>query len=204
MIITNKCESCGMDGEYKEVVNSTPHYYCAHHKTEYSVKIENLSKKNILTTLKELAPLISVILGISLIALLRQIAGINTMLYMMDWMGLFLLVFGGLKLVDLKGFALGFASYDIVAKRVRYYGYIFPFLEIGLGVLYLSGYMFLLQNILVLIISVLGMYSAYKVITNKLEIRCVCLGVLFHIPMTWATFIENFLMGAMVILMLQI
>lgn len=153
--------------------------------------------------IKELTPLTSVILIISLIALLRQIAGVNMMLYMMDWMGLFLLVFGGLKLVDLKGFAESFASYDIIAKRIRNYGYIFPFLEIGLGVLYLNGYMFLLQNILVLIISALGMYSSYKVITNKLEIRCVCLGVLFYIPMTWATFIENFLMAIMIILMLQ-
>ena len=152
--------------------------------------------------LKELAPLITVILGISLLALLRQTSGINIMLYMMDWMGLFLLVFGGLKLIDLKGFAEGFASYDLIAKRIPNYGFIFPFIEIGLGILYLTGNMFLLQNILVLIISVLGMYSAYKVISNKLEIHCVCLGTLFHIPMTWATFIENFLMAIMIILML--
>ncbi len=193
-----------MDGEYKEVVNSFVHYYCVHHKTEHSVKIENLPKKSILNTLSELLPLIYVILGISLIACIRQIGEINGMLYMMDWMGLFLLVFGGLKLVDLKGFAEGFASYDIIAKKFHNYGYLFPFLEIILGILYLTGHMYLLQNILVLVISALGMYSAYKVITDKLEIRCVCLGTLFHIPMTWATFIENFLMAVMIIVMLSI
>ena len=204
MTIINKCEKCSMDGEYEEVANGFVHYYCIHHKTEHSIKIENLPSKNILTTLKELIPLVSVILGISLIALFRQLSGVNTMLYMMDWMGLFLLVFGGLKLVDLKGFAEGFASYDIIAKKITHYGYIFPFIEIGLGILYLNGYMFFLQNILVLIISGFGMYSAYKVITGKLEIRCVCLGTLFHIPMTWATFIENFLMAVMIIVMLSI
>lgn len=193
-----------MNGEYKEVVNGFVHYYCVHHKTENSIKIDGLTEKSLLERIKELTPLLSVILLISLIAGIHQISGTNLMLYMMDWMGVFLLTFGMLKLIDLKGFAEGFISYDIIAKKFTHYGYAFPFIEIGLGVLYLLGYMFMWQNALVLMISLLGMYSAYKVITNKQEIRCVCMGTLFHIPMTWATFAENFLMGIMIIFMLSI
>ena len=202
--IINKCEKCSMDAEYREVVDNLVHNYCVHHKTAQSIKIENIPKKSIFTKIKDLAPLFSIILGISLLAGIRQVGNIDGMLYMMDWMGLFLLSFGMLKLVDLEGFAIGFASYDIIAKRFKHYGYVFPFIEIVLGILYLVGFMFILQNVLVLIISALGMYSAYKVITDKLEIRCVCLGTLFHIPMTWATFIENFLMAVMIILMLNL
>ena len=192
-----------MDAEYREIVDNVVHNYCTHHKTAQSVKIGNIPKKSMFTKIKDLAPLFSIILGISLLAGIRQIGNIDGMLYMMDWMGLFLLSFGMLKLVDLEGFATGFASYDIIAKRFKHYGYVFPFIEIVLGILYLMGVMFILQNVLVLVISALGMYSAYKVITDKLEIRCVCLGTLFHIPMTWATFIENFLMAVMIILMLN-
>ena len=192
-----------MDAEYRDVVDGIVHNYCIHHKTIQSVKIGNIPKKSIFTKIKDLAPLFSVILAISLLAGIRQIGNTDGMLYMMDWMGLFLLSFGMLKLVDLTGFATGFASYDIIAKRFKHYGYVFPFIEIVLGILYLVGFMFILQNVLVLIISALGMYSAYRVITDKLEIRCVCLGTLFHIPMTWATFIENFLMAVMIILMLN-
>ncbi len=202
----NKCEKCSMDGVFKENISSMDHFYCEHHKTTNSVKVDlpfvMPKKKDLFYHLKELFPLISIIALVTLFAFIRQFNGFDWMSYMMDWMGLFLIIFGGLKLIDLKGFAIGFASYDVIAKRYLSYGYIFPFLEIFLGVLYLAGFMFLLQNILVLIISTLGMYSAYKVITNKDEIRCVCLGTLFKIPMTWATFIENFIMALMVFFML--
>lgn len=193
-----------MDGEFKEKNSAVTRHYCQHHKIINSIKIipghTNATSKKV----RELTPLALVILAVSALAFIRQLDGTNVMLYMMDWMGLFLVTFGMFKLIDLKGFAEGFSSYDIVAKKFTQYGYIFPFLEIGLGILYLAGFMFLLQNTVVLIISILGMYSVYKVISNKLEIRCVCLGNLFRIPMTWATFTENFLMAVMVLLMLQI
>ncbi len=202
----NKCEKCSMDGEFKETIAGTDHFYCEHHKTTNSIKVDlpvTIPKKDFLYHLKELFPLISIIGLVTLFASLRQLDGFNWMLYMMDWMGLFLITFGGLKLIDLKGFTIGFASYDLIAKKFLNYGYMFPFLEIFLGTLYLAGFMYLSQNVLVLIISALGMYSAYKVIINKDEIRCVCMGTLFHIPMTWATFTENFLMAIMIILMLN-
>ena len=158
--------------------------------------------KIINSKIKDLAPLLYILLGVSILAGIRQIENLDSMLYMMDWMGLFLLSFGMLKLVDLKGFTEGFASYDIIAKRFKNYGYVFPFIEIALGILYLMGYMFILQNVLVLSISILGMYSAYKAIVSKTNIRCVCLGTLFHIPMTWTTFVENLAMATMIGLML--
>ncbi len=192
-----------MEGVYKKTENGVDTFYCEHHKAEGSVKIESTKSIEINSyKIKELFPLLLVILGIALFSFVRQFGSIDWMMYMMDFMGIFLLSFGLLKLVDLEGFAQGFASYDLIAKRFVPYGYMFPFIEIGLGFMYLAGIMLLWQNVLVLILAVLGMYSAYKVIVDKKQIRCVCLGTLFHIPMTWATFIENFLMALMIILML--
>ena len=144
-------------------------------------------------------PLIIVMLSVLILSLLRQSTqGLNVMLWMMDFMGIFLVTFGLFKVVDLKGFKEGFITYDLIAKKIPVYGYIFPFLEICLGIIYLAGYMYLWQNIVVLIFSILGAVSAYLVIRNKGEIECVCLGTAFKIPMTWVTFVENLTMGIMV------
>jgi hypothetical protein len=62
--------------------------------------------------------------------------------------------------------------------------------------------MFLWQNLLVVILASIGVYTAYKSINQENEIRCVCLGTLFDLPMTWVTFFENALMLLMVIFMI--
>jgi hypothetical protein len=172
------------------------HYFCQHHSLKPSV----VKAKN---KYKELLPLLYVFLVILALSSVRQIvSGTNPMMFMMDFMGIFFMVFGLLKLVDLKGFVDGFQSYDSIASRFRLYGYIYPFIEIALGGLYLLGIMFLWQNILVFVLASIGIYTAYKSINQESEIRCVCLGTLFDLPMTWVTFFENALMLLMVIFMI--
>ena len=198
-----KCKHCSMDGVYKNEENGVTSFFCKHHAPPGSVPISESMDKNVAKITNDFTPLILVILAILAISLLRQFTGgWNGMLWMMDFMGIFLVTFGLFKIVDLQGFKDGFSSYDLIAKRLPAYGYIFPFIEIGLGIIYLAGYMYLWQNILVLIISVLGIASAYSVIKSKDEIKCVCLGTAFKIPMTWVTIVENTMMGIMVVWMI--
>lgn len=203
----NKCELCSMDSIHSitDAENLT-HYFCEHHSLEnLSSKLDD--NKNKKTPVKEnkykkLIPLVYVFLFIFSFPLLRQISELNGMLYMMDFMGVFFLVFGLFKLIDLHGFVNGFQEYDFIAKRFKAYGYVYPFLEIGLGILYLLGLMFLWQNILVLFLAGIGIYTAYKYIDHADEIQCVCLGTIFKLPMTWVTLSENLLMFVMVIFMM--
>ncbi len=161
------------------------------------MKIENNTNKY-----KKLLPLIYVFAFIFVFPLIRQsISYFNPMLYMMDFMGVFFLVFGLFKLIDLHGFVKGFQKYDFISRRFKSYGYVYPFLEIGLGIMYLLGLMFLWQNVLVLALSLIGIYTAYKYIDHADEIECVCLGTVFKLPMTWVTLSENLLMFLMVIFM---
>lgn len=197
----HKCKYCDMEGIYKSSTNRENTYYCPHHKTNDSIRISENDSQNY--KVEELFPLLLAVSVVTLLSFARQIQNIDWMLYMMDFMGLFLLCFGLLKLLDLKGYAQTFATYDLIAKRFTVYGYLFPFIEIVLGFMYLSGFMFFWQNVFVLILSLLGMYSAYEVIKNKHNVRCVCLGTYLHIPMTWTTFTENFLMALMAVLMLM-
>ena len=192
-----QCELCKMESTHSEKdAKGVVHYFCQHH----SLKPEVVTIKN---KYQQLTPLLYVFLVILALSSVRQIvSGVNPMMFMMDFMGIFFMVFGLLKLVDLKGFVDGFQSYDFIASRFRFYGYSYPFIEIVLGGMYLLGIMFLWQNILVFILASIGMYTAYKSINQENEIRCVCLGTLFDLPMTWVTFFENTLMLLMVIFMI--
>lgn len=193
----HQCELCKMEATHSEKdIHGVIHYFCQHHSLKPSV----VKAKN---KYKELLPLLYVFLLIFALSSVRQIAfGVNPMIFMMDFMGVFFIVFGLLKLIDLKGFVDGFQVYDLIAKRYRSYGYSYPFIEIVLGGMYLLGIMFLWQNILVLFLASIGIYTAYKSINHEDEIRCVCLGTLFDLPMTWVTFFENTLMLLMVIFMI--
>ncbi len=195
-----KCELCSMQATHSEVDGkNTTHYFCEHH-----------SLKNLQTTLvlpvvpkNRLLPLFYVFALIVSLSLVRQFtSGYNLMMLMMDFMGIFFITFGLFKLYDLKGFAHGFSTYDIVAKKWFGFGYVYPFIEIGLGVMYLAGFMFFFQNLAALLLAGLGIYSAYMAIKNKEEIQCVCLGTAFNLPMTNVTLIENGVMFAMALFMI--
>jgi copper chaperone CopZ len=57
--------------------------------------------------------------------------------WMINFMAGFFLVFSAFKFLNLSGFADAYATYDLLAKRWRGYGYIYPFLELALGLAYL-------------------------------------------------------------------
>ncbi len=121
---------------------------------------------------------------------------------MLDFMGLFYIVFSFFKLLDLKGFPESFRMYDPLAKVVPVYGWIYPFLELGLGLLFLMRYQVsfaLIVTILILGITTIGVT---KTLLDKKNIRCACLGTALKLPMTEATFIENAIMLVMALWML--
>jgi len=59
--------------------------------------------------------------------------------FMIKYMGWFFIVFSIMKMLDWKGFVNAYSMYDIIAKRVEFYGWIYPGIEFVLGVMYLTG-----------------------------------------------------------------
>jgi len=105
-------------------------------------------------------------------------------------MGSMLIVFGTLKLLNLRHFVGIFSKYDVISQRVPYYGYTYPFVEIALGVSIMSGWSHYPYYIVIglMMISVLGVLpTLYK---GK-SLRCGCMGSLFHIPLSYVTISEN-------------
>lgn len=121
---------------------------------------------------------------------------------MLDFMGLFYIVFSFFKFLDLKGFPESFKMYDPLAKVMPVYGSVYPFLELILGILFLMRIQIplaLVGTILILGSTTIGVT---KTLLEKKKIRCACLGTALKLPMTEATFIENAIMLVMAISML--
>jgi copper chaperone CopZ len=121
---------------------------------------------------------------------------------MLDFMGLFYIVFSFFKLLDLKGFPESFRMYDPLAKAVPFYGKVYPFIELALGLLFLMRFQIQLALIVTLVILGITTYGVTKSLLDKKSIRCACLGTALNLPMTEATFIENAIMLVMALIML--
>ena len=121
---------------------------------------------------------------------------------MLDFMGLFYIVFSFFKLLDLKGFPESFRMYDPLARLIPAYGWTYPFIELGLGLLFLMRIQ--TQFALIATIAILGITTVgvTKTLLDKKSIRCACLGTALNLPMTEATFIENAIMLVMAVWML--
>ncbi|MEL0271910.1 MAG: MauE/DoxX family redox-associated membrane protein [Flavobacteriaceae bacterium] len=121
---------------------------------------------------------------------------------MLDFMGGFFLVFSFFKFLDLKGFAPSFSMYDPIAKKLPFYGKVYPFLEVILGALFIAR--FEVQILLYITLVILGSTTlgVIRSLLDKRQIQCACLGTALKLPMTEATFIENAVMLAMTFYML--
>ena len=114
----------------------------------------------------------------------------------------FFLIFAGFKLMDLQGFAKGYATYDLLALRVPVYGYLYPFVELGFGLCMLAGFQpawLLWTEFYVMTLSGIGV--AIK-IAKREPFRCACLGTFLKVPLTYITLIEDFGMAILALVVL--
>ncbi len=122
--------------------------------------------------------------------------------WMPNFMAGFFLVFSFFKLLDLRGFASSYSMYDVLAKRVPAYGFVYPFIELGLGATYLLAFRPMLVNAITLVVMLFSSIGVIMAVMNKQKIRCACLGAVFNLPMSTVTIIEGLLMAAMAAWML--
>lgn len=121
---------------------------------------------------------------------------------MAHFMGGFFVVFSFFKLLDVRAFADAYSSYDVVAARWFGYGLLYPFIELGLGVAYLTNVAPLVTNVVTLVVMSVSAVGVVKTLLAGRAIRCACLGTVFNLPMSKITLIEDGLMVAMAAAML--
>ena len=103
-----------------------------------------------------------------------------------------------LKLQNVESFSTMFLNYDLLARRVVPYSYVYPFGELLAGVLMVAGAMLWLAIPVALFIGTVGAVSVLKAVyIDKRELKCACVGGGSNVPLGFVSLTENLMMIAM-------
>lgn len=152
---------------------------------------------------RDYIPLIVVFGFIGLSSILHVAAlGSSPLHWMVATMGYFFVYFSLFKLIDLPGFVEGFRHYDVIAQRAGLWAWLYPFIELGLGVAYLLAVNEPILYITTLVVTLLNVVSVAIKLAKREVFMCACLGTALKVPLTTVTLVEYGLMGLMAIIML--
>ena len=157
-----------------------------------------------LATYRPLLLIVAYILGASILVQtgLGTAIDITAMQTMRYFMAGFFLVFSFFKLLDIEAFATAYAGYDLLAARWKGWGYVYPFVELALGMAYLTNISPVLTNWVTLVVMGFSAIGVILAVMNKTRIQCACLGTVFKLPMSTVTIVEDVGMVAMAAWML--
>jgi len=144
-------------------------------------------------------PILLIFLYITIVSVLVQSGNedFNWMTAMRHFMAGFFLVFSFFKLLNLKGFAESYVMYDVLARRIPQWAYLYAFIELGLGLAFLIDFNPVITNSVTVVVMTISIIGVLQSVLNKRKIQCACLGAIFNLPMSTVTIIEDALMIAM-------
>lgn len=169
-----------------------------------SYKVFDLSPKNtFLSYINFYKPLI-VMSSIVLVFALAHMAfyGWSVHAFMQYLMAGYFIFFGALKIVGWSGFVESYRQYDDVAKRSLLYARVYPLIEVGIGMTYYVGVLWLPFDIFVGLLMLQKAISTWRTVRKGAVVQCACLGSFFSIPVTRVTVFEDLLMSAMAFYMI--
>src|SRR5687767_739852 len=183
--------------ELKDSLKDYPKYQISgNNHLQQSITLPEEETRSWIEIYKPILLIFIYIMGASLV-----VEAINGEFLWMRWMNHFMagffLVFSFFKLLNLKGFADSYATYDIVAKKWHGWGYIYAFIELSLGIAFLTAFNPLLTNAVTFIVMSVSIIGVLQSVLNKRKIKCACLGDVFNLPMSTVTIIEDALMIGM-------
>ncbi len=82
-------------------------------------------------------------------------------------------------------------------QRIPAYGYVYLFIELLLGIAYVTAFQPFATNLVTLVVMSVSSVGVIQSLLNKRNIRCACLGTVFNLPASTASSSEHGLMGAM-------
>ena len=192
------------DIDLKSLQNSIPKKYFINKEISSSdrlseIKSDSTNKKS---KIEQLKPLFLILFYITSASILLNFEDWNWNNFMLDFMGLFFIIFSFFKILDLKGFPVSFKMYDPLAKAIPIYGFLYPFVETVLGIMFLMRIQIIVALMISLIILLVTTSGVTKTLLSKKTVLCACLGTHLKLPMTEATLIENIIMLSMSIFMI--
>lgn len=103
------------------------------------------------------------------------------------------------KLLDVNAFAESFSSYDPLARHVPQYGTFYPFIEVFLGLLFISGRMNAFANVATVVVLTITLAGVQQHLQSKSKIESASIGTSFSLPLSRITIAENLIMIALAI-----
>jgi glutaredoxin len=171
---------------------------------ELSTYFGKAPTRNNATTYK---PVISLFVVAALMASIISWLLLGTMLSgrTVEWFVSISMVLLGLqKLQDVERFATMFLNYDLLAQRWIGYGYVYPFVETGAGLLMMAGVLTWLSAPAALLVASIGAVSVFKAVyVDKRELKCACVGGDSKVPLGFLSLTENLMMIGMAAWMLS-
>jgi copper chaperone CopZ len=183
--------------DLQEALRDYPNYQLSDHDSEqfhHSIAVDSEEKKSWWLTYK---PVLLIFAYILVATGLIEFAVMDSFVWtrlLENFMAGFFLVFSFFKLLDLKGFADSYSTYDIVARNWKGWGYVYVFIELALGLAFLTGFNPFLTNAITLVVMTISIIGVLQSVLNKRKIKCACLGTVFNLPMSTITIIEDALM----------
>lgn len=173
-------------------------------KYKISAVHHNEATMQVQTWFETYKPILLIFFYITLVTVIIQFGNhqFDSMQWMRHFMAAFFLVFSFFKMLNLKGFAESYIMYDVVAKRIPQWAYLYAFLELGLGIAYLVNFNPFITNLTTTVVMSISIVGVLQTVLNKKKIQCACLGAVFNLPMSTVTIIEDGLMILMSITML--
>lgn len=147
-----------------------------------------------------LGVLIAYIIGLSLI--LMSLTTWSWYHFLSYSMGFFFIMFSLFKMINIKGFAEGYSQYDLISKKLYSWGYVYPFVELALGILYIGLVNDAWLHIATIIISILVVISVAIELKKHGNFYCACLGTVLKVPLTKVSLAEYLVMAVMATIML--
>lgn len=139
------------------------------------------------------------LIGINLLICLPDF---NLNIFLTNFMASFFIGFSFFKLLDIKGFATSYANYDVLANKFKFYGYLYPFIELGFGLGYILLKESLYLNILVFTIMSISTIGVIKAKLTQKKFYCACVGTFLKVPLGSIAIIEDVTMVIMSLVMI--
>ena len=171
---------------------------------KYKIVDSSGEKKSSTSFWQTYKPLLITAIAVAVVSMTANLAHNEPgfMRWMRYFMAGFFIAFSFFKFLDLKGFASSFSMYDPLAAKVPAYGKLYPFLEFGLGLLFILDFNYLFANIATIALLGISTIGVIQSVVDKRKIQCACIGTIFDLPMSKVTIIENSIMIGMAISML--
>lgn len=123
--------------------------------------------------------------------------------WMSDFLAGYFLAFSFFKLLNLNGFVQAFRGYDLVAMRIDAYAWIYPFIELALGVAYLTRWQPSLTPVAALVVMLVSAAGIVNALRKRQLVECAALGTVFKLPLSKLTLAEHLTVAMMAVLMMS-